>query len=97
MYYSKIAISLFFLFIRSKDYWSGLTEPIMGVYMWEDCTYISSTFNMRKIESYNDNNLCYKVKHDTLQWDSDKCENKRYFACEKIIPGKIKCSSQHNN
>lgn len=65
--------------------------------MWEDCTNMSSTFNMRKIESYNDANLCYKVKHDTLQWDSDKCENKRYVVCEKIIQGKIKCSSQHNN
>ncbi|CAC5426014.1 unnamed protein product [Mytilus coruscus] len=56
-------------------------------YLWDDCTVLSSTFHKRKDETYNNHELCYLVKKDTLEWESKHCGDDHYFACEKKISG----------
>lgn len=76
---------LSFVLFRDKDFWSGLSQPNLGLFLWEDCTKM--TFSRLKDESYNSNELCYRINKDTAEWESKKCDDKLFFACEKKISG----------
>ncbi|CAG2207790.1 unnamed protein product [Mytilus edulis] len=69
-----------------EDYWIGLAEPSQGFLVWADCT--GMTYERRKVESYNDNEKCYVIKHHAPYiWESKKCDESNYFACETIVLG----------
>lgn len=71
---------------RHEDYWIGLAEPSQGFLVWADCTGL--TYERRKVESYNDNEKCYVIKHHAPYiWESKKCDESNYFACETIVLG----------